>query len=353
MNLVEVRHKLHSIPEIAFKEYKTQNYIESLLDGLGVTYVEVAGTGILAKWEGGRGPFTLFRADMDALPVLERTNCEFSSQHEGFMHACGHDVHMTILIGLIERVVEHNLEKNLLFLFQPAEEAGGGAERCLKKLEEYEIEEAWALHVSDEYPEGSVNTRAGVLFASAYEIDCTFEGRAAHVAFYKDGRDAIVGAMAFLEEVYKTTRDSTVLRFGLVEGGRVRNVVADLCTLYGTIRTGDVKHSEKAVKELQKIGNEVARHRELNYSQRVGSKYPQLVVNKGLYEKLCRLVEVNTVPMAYTGEDFAFISLEYPSLMFWLGTGRDERAGLHNSKFLPADSVIEEGVEVFWKVIND
>jgi N-acetyldiaminopimelate deacetylase len=353
MNLVEVRHKLHMMPEIAFREFKTQAYIKELLTNLSISYEEVAGTGILARWESGDGPYILFRADMDALPVREETGCEFSSRNEGFMHACGHDIHMSVLLGLVERVSIYRPHVNILFLFQPAEAAGGGAELCLKTLENYPIEEVWALHVTDEYPEGTVNTRPGVLFASAYEIDSTFEGRSAHVAFFKQGRDAVEGAMEFLRRIYESDTGEYVLRFGLIEGGRVRNVVPDSCTLYGTIRAVDVSITERVVAEIEKLGKLVADERELRYLQKVGSRYPQLVVNGDLYKKLCRLVDVNEVEMKYTGEDFAFLALRYPGLMFWLGTGREERVGLHNSKFLPSDSVIEKGVEVFWKVITD
>ncbi|HNR80572.1 MAG TPA: amidohydrolase, partial [Mesotoga infera] len=123
--------------------------------------------------------------------------------------------------------------------------------------------------------------------------------------------------------------------------------------LYGTIRAVDVSITERVVAEIEKLGKLVADERELRYLQKVGSRYPQLVVNGDLYKKLCRLVDVNEVEMKYTGEDFAFLALRYPGLMFWLGTGREERVGLHNSKFLPSDSVIEKGVEVFWKVITD
>ena len=352
MDLADIRHKLHMIPELSFREYKTQAFIEGLLDSLGVPYEEVAGTGILARWEFGDGPFRLFRADMDALPVVEDTGWEFSSGHEGIMHACGHDVHMTVLIGLIERVILHRAKENLLFLFQPAEEAGGGAERCMESLERFSIHEAWALHVNDEYPEGSVSSRPGVLFASAYEVDCIFEGRSAHVAFYKQGLDAVEGATDFLREVYRSPREDTVLRFGMISGGRVRNVVPDSCVLYGTIRTPDYRLSESAVEELADIGNEIASNRGLIYSQTVGSRYPQLNVNEELYEKLRHLVEVNTVEMKYVGEDFSFIALKYPSLLFWLGTGREDPKGLHNSQFLPADSVIEKGVDVFWRIVT-
>ncbi|MBN2253320.1 MAG: amidohydrolase [Kosmotogaceae bacterium] len=353
MDLARIRHDLHEIPEIGFNEFKTQAYIMSLMDRLSVPYEKVAGTGILVKWKKTEGPFVLFRADMDALPVFEETDAPFKSAHEGFMHACGHDVHMTILIGLIERIVTSDLNRNFLFLFQPAEEGGGGAEKCLSKLEQYEITEAWALHVNDEFPEGSVHTRAGVLFASAFETDCTFKGRSAHVAFYKRGRDAIEGAMDFLRRVYSVDRGDSVLRFGLIHGGRVRNVVADSCTLSGTVRTKAFEISEKAIMELEKLGIEVASERGLKFSQEIGSKYPQVHVDGDLYDKLCSLIDVSPVEMKYVGEDFGVIAMNYPSVLFWLGTGRGEQHGLHNSRFLPADSVIEKGVEIFWKIANN
>jgi hypothetical protein len=147
-NLAAIRRELHRTPELAFREEKTKLLILSWLRQISGIRIHEFSTnnGILVEYSRGEGPYRLFRADMDALPVSESTGCPFSSQNPGLMHACGHDVHMTVLLGLIERMAEQNVRRNLLFLFQPAEEGEGGAQSVIAEglIQRFDVEAAFA-----------------------------------------------------------------------------------------------------------------------------------------------------------------------------------------------------------------
>ncbi|NLN85252.1 MAG: N-acetyldiaminopimelate deacetylase, partial [Candidatus Cloacimonetes bacterium] len=195
LNLSQIRRELHRVPELAFREHKTKELLLAQLEKLPRIRVQEfsTNTGILVEYSEGNGPYRLFRADMDALPITENTGCAFSSQHPGLMHACGHDIHMTVLLGLIERVVSQALPRNLLFLFQPAEEGEGGAQSVLAEglIQEYEVEAAFALHVASGLPVGTVSSRAGIFFGIPQEFDVSFIGRSAHAAFPEKGVNAL------------------------------------------------------------------------------------------------------------------------------------------------------------------
>ncbi|MBF0500602.1 MAG: amidohydrolase [Candidatus Riflebacteria bacterium] len=355
MNPIDIRHALHRIPELAFHEHETQAFIRNLLDEWKVLVRPIADTGLLATWNrGGNAPYRLFRADMDALPLQEATGAPFSSIYPDRMHACGHDVHMAVLLGVIRRVVDSGISGNLLFLFQPSEEAGGGAERTIPDLRNYDIAEAWAMHVTDEYPLGMVVSCPGLLFASCLELDCRFRGKSAHAAFHEQGRDAIPGCSELLDSVYRRNWDGDIVRFGRISGGRVRNVVADECTLFGTIRTKSRDRCQSVTDEIVETAKEIAGRRQLNFEHVIGARYPEVRVNQSLFTAFEKIVPVTRCEMKYTGEDFGFFSLRWPSLMFWFGTRLPDQPanGLHHPGFLPPDEAVNNAIDVFWKIMT-
>jgi len=358
MTPTELRHLLHMNPELSGKEYKTQKLLLKALSDIGYSPEPVCGTGVLALWSPKEGPYHLFRADVDALPLLEETGWEYASKNEN-MHACGHDVHTAILFGLAKHVKKDKPSKNIAFLFQPAEETGGGARRCIEDLERLDIDllDAIALHVTDEYPSGTVASRVGTLFASAYEVDVSFLGKPAHVANHKSGVDAIEVAADFLKRVYARNWEG-VLRFGKIRGGNARNIVAARCFLEGTLRSESWKKNEGTLKEIEVLAVESARFHDAECYVTTGSTYPEVLVDEKLLELLRHVCEMlgwtfMKCEMKYTGEDFGFFSQRWPSLMFWLGsrTG-DQQYGLHHPRFLPPDEVIEQGIEILWKLIG-
>ncbi|MGZ4163672.1 MAG: M20/M25/M40 family metallo-hydrolase, partial [Tumebacillaceae bacterium] len=172
---VEIRRDLHQIPEPGFQEFKTQQYLLNYLAALAQERLEIKTwrTGILVK-VAGRNPSQRigYRADMDALPISEETSYEFRSTHPGYMHACGHDVHMTIGLGVLTHVVENEIDDDIVFLFQPAEEGPGGAQPMMASAEfaEWRPDCIFALHIAPEYPVGTIATRPGILFANTSEL---------------------------------------------------------------------------------------------------------------------------------------------------------------------------------------
>jgi len=170
MNAIALRKALHQIPEIAFEEHQTKALLlKTLQDIPGITddswklHEFRHSTGILIAYNGGEGAYKLFRADMDALPIKETVSSPYPSQHEGFMHACGHDVHMAILMGLMQQIALDKPATNLLFLFQPAEEGKGGAQSVLAEdiIQSYKIHSACALHVASGLPVGTISSLSG------------------------------------------------------------------------------------------------------------------------------------------------------------------------------------------------
>ncbi|SHH45317.1 M20 metallopeptidase family protein [Thermosipho atlanticus] len=350
MNAIELRHILHQNPEISFHEFETQKILIEALKSLNderLKVYKIAGTGVLAIYEVMKNnPFILYRADMDALPIKEETDWKYAAKN-GNMHACGHDVHMSIAYDLIQKILSSNLNENFIFIFQPGEETGAGASYVLEEIEELPIKYAFALHVTDEYDFKTVATTPGILFAAATEIDLTFTGKSAHIAFYEQGIDSIKITMQFLNEFYKRKFKDTLVGFGKIEGGNARNIVSKETTIFGSIRTPSLEHTEEIIDEISKIAHEISNKHLGGYLLTKGSIYPQVEVNEKLYNSFKDFVSRNeemrfiNCGMKYTGEDFGYFSLRYPSLMFWAGTLKGERVGLHNSKFLPDDDVIE------------
>lgn len=344
---IELRHELHMNPELAFNEYKTQSILKEALESLELKPQVIAKTGLIVYIERDKSiPSVLYRADMDALPIKEETGWEYSSKCE-YMHACGHDIHMAVLYGVIKEIVEKDINGNYVFVFQPAEETIGGAKFVLDEMRErYKIKYATALHVTDEYNLGEFATTNGTLFACAMEITAKFKGLSAHIAQKQDGIDALKNAVSFLNEFYNTPIDNNttgkrvLVGFGKMNAGNVRNAVADYSEIQGSIRGETLEIVFEAFENIknmaEKYGGTIER----------GSLYPPVVNNTYLLNMFGEFVKQENhklidCGMKYTGEDFGFFTMKYPSLMFWAGVRlSDKKYGLHNPKFLPDDKVI-------------
>ncbi len=349
MNGIQLRHIIHQNPELSFEEFETQRTLKSAIEALGIKTYPVAKTGLIVPITSERDePYVILRADMDALPMKEQTGWEYASKNE-YMHACGHDVHMAVMYETLRILLKEKVRGNFLFVFQPAEETGGGAKYVLEEIKKlYRVKCALAEHVTDEYEFGTIACRPGVLFASATEINLTFKGKSAHIAFYKDGIDAIMAGAYFLTQFHEMNFEPKVLAgFGKVFGGNARNIVADTFELQGTIRSESLEKTKNVLDKISEIAEKSCAKIGTTFSLRKGSIYPQVKVDEKIFESFKNTIsksefKLDLCDMKYTGEDFGFFSLEYPSLMFWAGTftGKN-KAGLHNPLFLPEDKVIE------------
>lgn len=371
---IQLRHQLHQIPEIAFDEHETKELLLQHLRKLLAQTLSEPETpfqieefrnslGILVAYNGGgSGDYTLFRADMDALPSEEANICEYTSQKPGFMHACGHDVHMAVLMGLIHVVSQRLPLMNILFLFQPAEEGKGGAESVLAEglIQNFPIRAAIALHVASELPVGTASTKRGIFFGIPQEFDIRFFGRAAHVAFPEKGINANAAGYRFLNALEKEislieNTERVICNVGRIQGGSIRNIIADECILEGTHRSlkRDVRDS------LNSIITKLAEHT----AKEIGAKckvdflcsYDPVINDSTLVDALEEVAQSQNVEFfpaqtAMTGEDFGFFSTLYPGLLFWLGSGAEHP--LHSNKFLPQDECIQVGIDLFWGLIK-
>lgn len=370
---IAIRHHLHRIPELAFEEHATKGFLKQQITELLATDILRAkafeltefqsSTGLLLVYRGAADNegFKLYRADMDALPLVEESGCSFESERQGFMHACGHDLHMAVLMGLIARVWENTPKRNLLFLFQPAEEGKGGAQSVLSEglIQQYQVEAAFALHVASNMPVGTISSKAGIFFGIPQEFDVSFYGKSAHVAFPEQGINALQAGLNFLtgicEDLDKLAEsERLIFHVGKMQAGRIRNVIADACTLEGTHRTLN--------KECRDRINALIIHHAEKCADALGAKaevdllgsYDAVVNDAGLLDQLRQacmslqhtFVEAETV---MTGEDFGFFTSLYPGLLFWLGSGSEHP--LHSPQFMPQDECIAVGIEVMYSLV--
>ncbi len=361
---VELRHTLHKNPELSFKEIQTTKLlidnIKSLENSSKLKIYTPYKTGLLVEYKVNESSFILFRADIDALPIKEDNEIEFKSTNN-FMHACGHDVHTSILYSFLGDVIKNNIDQNILFLFQPAEESGGGAMEFFKTgiFGNFRISKAFALHVTDEYKEGTIASTKGVLFASALEIDIQFKGISAHVAFPNEGKNAFNVMRKFLDIIDKQDKENNepfIFGIGVFNAGEVRNISPGNAKLEGTIRGLSQNKVIGYVENLKTILEKLQLETGVGYSIKMGAHYPEVIVDQKLYEQLSQKLsaQYDFIDCEYkmTGEDFGFFSQKFPSFMFWLGTSKGEKYGLHNSRFLPPDSVIDKGKNIFSEILS-
>lgn len=360
MDYQTVRRALHRIPELGFEEVETQAFILDQIRQMPQDHLQLKKwkTGILVRVAGTDPKQTIgFRTDIDGLPVVEKTGYPFRSEHEGMMHACGHDFHMTIALGVLEQFALRPARDNLLFLFQPAEEGPGGAVPMM----ESEAFRAWrpdfmfALHVSPEFDTGVVATKKGTLFANTSELFIDFYGKSGHAAYPHQASDSIVAAAHFIAAIQTIVSrrvnplDSAVVTIGKMYGGTKQNIIAGHARVEGTIRTLDQETMRMIKDEIERQVKavELAFHCQAKIDY--GANYYQ-VYNKERYIRpfidFCRRQNTPIVICgdSMTGEDFGYFLKEIPGFMFWLGVGHT--SGLHSDDFKPDEAALARGVSV-------
>ncbi len=358
-HLYEIRKDLHRIPELAFRERKTTEYILAKLREMeGLKIHTFPFTGLLAEYTQGEGDYLLFRADMDGLPLEEKTECDFRSEHPGFMHACGHDIHVTTLIGLIEYVISKGLKRNILFLFQPAEEGLGGAERVLSTgiLDRFNIREAYALHVDPAYPSNTIASREGVLMGIPQEFDVIFRGKSAHAAHPQEGRDALAAACSFSSLLYQSIGkllspiESSLCHIGKIGGGNARNIIAENCSVEGTLRALSRENMNKIKEQTVEVANIAAALYGAEPEVKFLNTCDPVVNSENLFEKLQKTIvpgiRLERCEPSLGGEDFGFFTTRYEGLLFWVG-GNTPGIDLHSPYFLPDEKAIDTGLKTF------
>lgn len=364
----EVRRALHRIPEPGFQEYKTQRYLLDFISRLPQERLSVRTwrTGVLVRVSGRIGARTIgYRADMDGLPIEEETSYPFRSEHPGFMHACGHDVHMTIALGLLARFAASPPDDDVLIVFQPAEEGPGGAQPMLASAEfrEWKPDVMIALHIAPEYPVGTIATRPGTLFANTSELFIDLHGVGGHAAFPHRTNDAIVAAASLIMQLQTIVArnvdplDSAVVTLGVIQGGTRQNIIADHVRLEGTIRTlseGSMPAVKARIEALLAgveagFGVKASVDYGANY-YRVHNHEAKTAAFMSWVREARPDVALVECGAAMTGEDFGYFLKEIPGFMFWLGV--DTPYGLHHAKLEPSEDAIGVAISLLDEFIR-
>ncbi|WP_368503921.1 N-acetyldiaminopimelate deacetylase [Alkalihalophilus sp. As8PL] len=366
--LITIRRDLHQIPEIGFNEIKTQTYLLNVIQTLPQDFLEVKKwkTGLLVKVAGSNPEKVVaYRADIDGLPIKERTNYkDFQSTHEGFMHACGHDFHMTIALGVLSHYAENQPENHLLFIFQPAEEGPGGAEPMLRSEEfrKWWPDEIMALHIAPEYPVGTISTKTGMLFANTSELFITLKGKGGHAAYPHHANDMVVAASHLVTQLQSIVArnvnplDAGVVTIGVIKGGTKQNIIAEEATIEGTIRTKSIETMSIIKSRIEQLvqGVEVGFmcSATIDYGANYCQVYNEEITTNHFIEFTKRQSNATFVasPEAMTGEDFGYFLEQIPGFMFWLGVSCEY--GLHDARLEPDEGAIPFAVTHLINFIN-
>lgn len=363
-DLITIRRHLHQIPEVALEEVETHAFLMQVIGMMDQKFLKILEpkelpTAILVRVQGSDPSRTIgYRTDIDGLPVDEKTGLPYASQHPGKMHACGHDMHMAVALGVLDYFASHQPKDNLVFFFQPAEESEAGGKRAyeLGLFEgEWRPDEFYGLHVNPKMQTGVIGCRMGTLFAGTTEVNIDVIGKGGHAAFPQDAKDAVVAASALVMQVQTIISrsinpiESGVITLGKFEAGTIRNVIADHARLEGTIRGLTQVMIEKIKERVQEIceGIERSFEVEVRLGLNQGGYFP-VENDPVLTKRFIRFMQENPdvvyeeVPPAMTGEDFGYLLHQFPGTMFWLGV--DGGAQLHESSMSPKEGAIQKGI---------
>ncbi|RDU36495.1 amidohydrolase [Neobacillus piezotolerans] len=364
--LVEMRRQLHMYPELSNQEFKTTRQIKKWLEESGIKIIPVSlPTGTAAEIQGREtGQTVAIRADIDALPIQEESGLPFRSKIDGISHMCGHDVHTTIALGaaMVLQELADKLPGTVRILFQPAEEAEGGAEGMIKEGLLEGVKSIIGLHNSPELPTGTVGVKEGFLMASVDDFWITIKGKGGHAALPEKTIDpivigsAIVGQLQTIASRTISAKESAVVTVGSFQAGATNNVIPDTAMLKGTVRTSNEQVRQKIANSFKQVVSNTATalggEAVIDYQFLLPA-----VFNDGEVTRIVRKVSETVVGREQTvdaepsmgGEDFSFYQQEVPGCYVWLGSGNEEkgiREMWHHPKFMVDEDAMKIGVQL-------
>lgn len=345
------RRQLHEIPELGFELPQTTALVKRVLSALPCTVTEPVSGAVAAFFDMGQKETFAFRADMDALPIAEKTGAAYASRHAGQMHACGHDGHTAALLSFAEYLAEQKrpFSRNVLLIFEPAEETVGGAKKICDTglLEKCNTKAVFGIHLWPGLAAGQIASCAGGMMASTCETTLTFLGKSSHIAKASEGADALAAASRFLCEAYAGLEqmenpNRRLLKFGCMQAGTVRNALAAKAQLAGSLRAVSAAERDELQAWVRELAAGAAAQEGCTVQTDFGRGYPPVENDPDLVErvvdKLCATHPIKTAQPAMTGEDFSFYGQRAPSVFFFFGVG--DTAPLHADTFDFDDSLL-------------
>jgi amidohydrolase len=374
--LVDLRRRFHQIPEPAYREIKTAALICRTLDEMKVPYQQgIGGTGILARLTADRGGRTAaFRADMDALPLEEVADIPYRSRHPGYMHACGHDGHVTISLGVIRRLIDSEWPRKeageLLFIFQPAEEGGAGAKAMLETglLDSYPVGAVFAGHLHPEIAAGSVGIANGTCNAASDTIRVDIRGKGGHGAQPQQCRDPIVAGASLVTQLQTLVSrevhplESAVISICRFAAGTASNIIPEEAMLEGTLRTLSPESREALKRRIGGMTKGVELSFGVSAALTFTEGYPPLINDPTLFaqtESLARellgseRVEIEKPRMG--AEDFSYFCQKWPGMMVGIGCHDPAKGfehGLHSPHFDMDERALAVGTVLFSNLLS-
>jgi amidohydrolase len=367
--IIQLRRDLHRIPETAYTEKKTSAYVANYLNNLKLEVkTEIARYGVVGLMKTGRpGPTLMIRADMDALPLKENTGLAFASEHEGAMHACGHDAHMAMVLGTatVFNTLKDEISGNIKFLFQPAEEGPGGAEPMIKAgvMESPKVDYSIGCHVWPDIPEGTIGVRPGPFMAAMDRFDIKIKGKGGHGAMPHLSVDAlevgtqVVNALQRIVSRQMDPLEPTVVTIGTFHAGTAFNIIPPEAEMSGTTRTfnPDIWNSWEA--RIAKVVRGVCDSMGCDFELKFSKGYPVTIndapmaeIVRGCAAKVVGEDRVVVPRKTLGGEDFAYYLQRSQGCYFALGVGRDGAVPVHNPAFDFNEDVMLLGMETHCRI---
>ncbi|MCL2433079.1 MAG: M20 family metallopeptidase [Clostridia bacterium] len=351
---IECRRALHALPEPGFAEYKTQAYILDTLKKCRGWQVEAFyKTAVKAAWTvPGAEKTVAFRADMDALRMTD-----------GMAHACGHDGHMAILLGLAHYISNNDkaLKNNIVLLFQPAEESYGGAKPIIDHgaLKNPDVDMIFGVHIHPGVEFGKIGIKEGILTAASAEFSIDYKGLSAHGAQRNKGRDALAAAAAFVNQAYALPArtapptEPAHISIGILQAGNQRNVVADHAHVEGILRAFDETILNNLKTQVQTLAQTTATLYDVTADWQIPTYYPAVVNHPAAAEIVRNAAELRAVapPVGMVAEDFSYYQREIPGAYFYLGCQKPGIKPLHHPEFDFDEAILQIGVETYARLV--
>lgn len=373
--LVEWRRRFHQYPELGFRETLTAAFVSEQLQKWGIEHqTEVAKTGIVATIDSGKpGPVLAIRADLDALPIQEENDIPYKSQHDGIMHACGHDGHTAIALGTAYYLAHHRQDFRgiVKIIFQPAEEGPGGAKPMIEAgvLKNPDVDALIGLHLWNNLPAGTVGVRSGALMAAVEKFQCTIFGKGGHGAIPHQTIDSIVVASQIvlaLQTIVARNIDpleSAVVTVGSLQAGKTDNVIADSAKMLGTVRYYNPIYQGFFGQRIEQIIAGICQSHGANYQLNYASLYPPVINDQQMAELVRSVAETvvetpaGVIPNCQTmaAEDISYFLQAVPGCYFFLGSANAEKNLAyphHHPCFNFDETVLGMGVEMFVRCVE-